>query len=513
MAAGPRDHEAPTPPETEAVDIRDLPPLREAPEQRVMSVSPSDAELGSDVATREAGDRDIFLAPRVLDQNSFDELAGRLRTLIDEANDALAKLQLRLDELRQRDLEPVKASARLQERLRLGARMLKAFQGQIGRVENSISELTSRKEDVEAVGRKLDETLAAFDARIENLTATSVGRVNELADEALRRFEQELAERRESLTETDVPVEEAIRSLRSRIAEVVERETGELEARLAVRREESARLDDRISESVQHADSLLKLVELAEQKTASLSHRQAASIASIEARIAEANEITRQCEEAGRILGQTLLSAAERIDQLDARSSEICKSANRDAARSEEAARELIQRLAEAGPLTDRLDQANGAAMELRELLERLRPWENLLLESERTADGTPRPVASMIETLQQGLAQDLAGLSLVMRDLADRVDRAIPLPLEPEKTAVVEVPGPVELARFPRERENDSVQEGSDAGGGDDVGAKARDYSQDNPENSRGPQSSSPAPAGSEPPMAADETETVPAP
>ena len=269
------------------------------------------------------------------------------------------------------------------------------------------------------------------------------------------------------------------------------------------------RLDERAGQATRQVDSLLKLVELAEQKTAALVHRHAASICSIESRTAEANEIIHQCDDAKRILGETLLEAAERIDQIDIRCEEICQSTDRNMTLSQEAAKELIQRLAEAGPLTEKLGQSNGAVMELRELLERLEPWKKFLLASERTSDGTPRPVASMIESLHTGLAEDLASLSLVMRGLADRVDRAIPLPDALERTGVIEVTKPAKLIAYPNLGETDQKQDHPDHPGSEDADADEARYSQSTPVISRAPESSSSISAASEPTAATSEIES----
>ena len=74
---------------------------------------------------------------------------------------------------------------------------------------------------------------------------------------------------------------------------------------------------------------------------------------------------------------------------------------------------ETAQRLAPTNVLCQRIDR----------LLSRLQPWEQLLLRSDQTADGTPKPVASMIESLRSGLGQDMARLSATMREIAQRVD------------------------------------------------------------------------------------------
>ena len=93
MAARPMDHHAQGPAEREAIDIRDLPPLRDASETAVMSVSPSNVENENGAGSEELADQEIFLTPRVVDQRSFGELTTMLRGLIEQAQNAASDLR------------------------------------------------------------------------------------------------------------------------------------------------------------------------------------------------------------------------------------------------------------------------------------------------------------------------------------------------------------------------------------------------------------------------------------
>jgi chromosome segregation ATPase len=122
----------------------------------VTSVSAS--ATGGDACGR--ADHDIDLEP-----------AAVLRRLIDEANASGSHLQALMERARRRDAGSAQASVRLQERLRLGAKMLCAFQAQIDRVEETIAVLRAQQGESETAQRALLEQLAALERRVEGLAA------------------------------------------------------------------------------------------------------------------------------------------------------------------------------------------------------------------------------------------------------------------------------------------------------------------------------------------------------
>ena len=103
---------------------------------------------------------DVVLTPRVLDQASFDELAGSLEALIEQARAAGGELRGVLGEVADARAETAGSAGFLQERLRVSVRMLKAFQTQIEHIESLLETLQQRERDAQ-------RTLAGIDERIE----------------------------------------------------------------------------------------------------------------------------------------------------------------------------------------------------------------------------------------------------------------------------------------------------------------------------------------------------------
>lgn len=113
---------------------------------------------------------DVLITPRVLDQASFDDLAASLRALIGQANDSASALREVLGELSGARTEATRSSAFLQERLKVGAGMVKAFQTQIDRVEAMLTSLGRQRLEAERTLDEIEERIEFAHRRAEALT-------------------------------------------------------------------------------------------------------------------------------------------------------------------------------------------------------------------------------------------------------------------------------------------------------------------------------------------------------
>lgn len=437
MAAGPADRNASTPGEVMSVKIDDLPPLRQPTRPRVVSVSPDDAARARATAPPPQASRadhgDVFLTPRVLDQKAFDELAGVLRGLIGEAEQAADRLDERLEAARQNAAAPAAASAQLQERLRLGARMLKAFQTQIDRAEAAVGTLDDQHKRSETGEAGLERRLAELEERATETIAEAQRRLDAVGDETVRRAETLCAERPDGHISTD----EAQRTIDEALQDALRR----IEAHIDQRQATFEAVGQRLDQLRRRADELAEVVEETKRRTDTASASADQSAERMEARSREAGEIARQCEEAKGTLDAALLHAAAQIDELTERGERLVASTRRQLGEADTAMQRIGRSIGRAKAVQERLSPTNELADTLQALLGRLEPWKRLLLESERDAEGTPQPVASMIEGLRTGIGQDMARISATMRELARRVDD-LGLPAAPREAEEAEDDG-----------------------------------------------------------------------
>ncbi|MCP3903234.1 MAG: hypothetical protein GY715_06310 [Planctomycetes bacterium] len=377
-------------------------------------------------------------APQVVSLSARDvpeaaAAAGELRTMLDEAREMAERLAWRLTEVRRRERTPVPAVDELEERLVLGARMLKAFEVQLGRAEATVAEIVEQREQAASVPVSMESARRAqVDALREQVEENVAGRLGEMrveveatVDEARRRLDDHLAQREAIVRcadDAESRITEAAASAARRLA------AGDEERERAVERvdEGIAALGDRVS-------GISRVVETAEVACAAMSPRLAQLAARLEARDGEAERIGRECEQAREAAAAALADAMRRIESLreDGDMLEATVQARLLACEATEV--RLAGMLDRAEAAVARLDVQPELCDRLEGLLARLAPWERLLLAPERAADGTPRPVASMIESLRTNVGQDMAELSTTMHALARRVEGLIPDPVARE--------------------------------------------------------------------------------
>ncbi|MHC5024207.1 MAG: hypothetical protein ACYTGG_09900 [Planctomycetota bacterium] len=349
----------------------------------VLSVSP-------DVAAREAQrhsaesppiDRRAFLTPRVIDQDTFDELATSLRGLVDESRAASSQLVAQLGEIRNLEGLSSDASVQLQERLRLGARMLKAFQTQISRVEAAVAEFDQRSSRLDTVQQRIDAALNSLESR-----------ANDVIDRARDRLEQ---------TSSD-----GVQRLRAELEPMQQR----LEATLHGLQDADTRARD-----------LDQRVESSEVEMAALAARLGESNETVDRSLAAVAEAVGDCEETRGRLSDDLARAAGGIEQACQRGGGLAEELGAIIDRARAAGAGLDERLDRVAAAQRELDGIGSTCARLDGLLERLGPWRPLLLGPGR--DGLPEPVARLVDDLKVGVTRDLGRLATTMRSVADRVD------------------------------------------------------------------------------------------
>jgi chromosome segregation ATPase len=104
----------------------------------------------------------------------FTELAGAIRRLVDEAEAAAGRLEQALDRGQRRDIGLTRASVHLQERLRLGAAMLRAFQAQVARTDEAVAAAERRHHQLEELSGQIERRVDEAGRRLAAVLRSSM---------------------------------------------------------------------------------------------------------------------------------------------------------------------------------------------------------------------------------------------------------------------------------------------------------------------------------------------------
>lgn len=159
---------------------------------RVVSVSPHHVQSMS-VPPSPAGTPQ---EPPVL--AAVRESVDTLRTLVGQGRDQTRRLTTVMTSAKQGEAEAMVAVSQLQDRLRVSAQMLKAFQVQISRVEHTLAEVTAlerRAEAAEALAcKRMEECDARVAAAFDQLDQRISAAVDDAVEKINRHWEQRAAD-------------------------------------------------------------------------------------------------------------------------------------------------------------------------------------------------------------------------------------------------------------------------------------------------------------------------------
>ena len=122
-------------------------------------------------------------AAHAIDQEALALLIAGAREVARRCDDLLTQCQSRESGAQQ-------AAQELQERLQLGARMLKAFQAQINQLQALFSELRNRQQGAQSAEAQIRKRLAEFDAYVEGAHKKLDDRAEQAALAAIQRIEK-----------------------------------------------------------------------------------------------------------------------------------------------------------------------------------------------------------------------------------------------------------------------------------------------------------------------------------
>jgi chromosome segregation ATPase len=325
----------------------------------------------------------------------LSDLVGRTETLI-------AHLEARLTEERLASERAARTTAEIDERLRLGVRMLQAFDVQVERGEQASGR-------AQAALQQADETMRACAGTAE---ASIHALADRLAREKFEWLERELSWRFDRVKEVEERIEQAANGKLAWL-------DSELEQRLCTINDTVARAGqflERSESAITRLEGTGELVDRAERATAALAGLTSEGQRHIETLVNRTGDASALREALGTLVHE--LAAAREVVQGDMR--RMRDDLGWLVEKSERLTGELVERADQATQTSETLRATAAAAAPM---MDELAAWSPLLSGTDRDR---LRPIADTIAgTVRDELAADMRGFSSALRQLASRADGA----------------------------------------------------------------------------------------
>jgi hypothetical protein len=359
----------------------------------------------------------------------------RLADLVARAEGAIQRLEAQLVDERGSAERAARATVDIDERLRLGVRMLQAFDVQLERGESSAtrakeaiaqaeaSSIASMSASIsETVARLVETQIAQLAPRIEAEVAGALARAQAVDSEITEKLRTS-GERVESLARELDWRFDRVGEVESRLEQAANSKLAWLDGELAQRAERLAGAvadaESRLSRSesiLARLDGLDGMIERAERATAALGGLSADSERQIEALAQRTGDASALREALGTLVHE--ISAAREVV-----SGEIRRM--RDdlgwlVEKGERVGGELVERADRAAACSDEI---RSAARETEPVVAELRAWRPIL-----EGDGASRVQGisdSIAASVRDELASDMRGFAAALRQLAARADGA----------------------------------------------------------------------------------------
>ncbi len=121
--------------------------------------------------TEQNDQNDIIRTIQVLDRDAVDNLAETIETVIGDFQRAAGELTNLTDQAQRHRAEAEQASAKLEQRLRLGLRLLKALQERTDNIAAATEDLDERQRRTEQAEARLQQQFVEFDDRLKAAVA------------------------------------------------------------------------------------------------------------------------------------------------------------------------------------------------------------------------------------------------------------------------------------------------------------------------------------------------------
>lgn len=429
----------PHPPAGRSMGIEDLPRLRgEAAPRTGRSVSPDHVEPAEPVVPSPPASTP---APTSAAGGPTEAIRG----LLDEAERVSERLRASLDAARSGVHEPERVAGRLQERLRVGARMLQAFQNQIERAEAAVGraaeagavpgveviddrigslrdeiagEITRLRSDLEEL--RLEETrqdAAAADAvtdRVDGIERRLEAGLERTAEAMRAQIRAEVVKQR--------PVITADAAITARIEDLLRAAESRLEERTGRAVREMADERARVEQAAEAARELSRRLETGEVNADEIASRIERSVRDAERRVEDAREEARRAAEIKAQLAASVREVDDRAQRTTVAAERRLEAVGEAIDRSDVVERRLLELVDTIDDAARRIDGVGTTIARLESTLERLEPWKRLLCDAELTDDGLPRPAIDLVEHVRDGLGAEVVRIGTAMREMADRL-------------------------------------------------------------------------------------------
>lgn len=356
-----------------------------------------------------AGADEIFLSPRVIDRQAFNDFAAQLRALID---DATAKV----DALRGATSEAQRTRDNLREVVNANQMKLDMATRTLATIDQKAEQTRRMIESASDVAARVDELRQKADTIITERVGILCQRVNDAEQGAFAQVEQVHAE----LAAASKRADERVSALRG----VAERASGPLveELRELVDCAQSLTGGDAgLPSLVRRAEAAGELARQAQQALAQVREEAEQVRRSLADSVATAGPLV---DEVGTVQGHLEATVNEAV--------RICQTAQKGMNEQVGAHRRTVdEQFARLAPLGDEIagaadaarraaGDADDASARLATLLSQLEPWRRVILSDEG------EPIGAAISGVVTELKQEIRGVAGALRSIAERAELAL---------------------------------------------------------------------------------------
>ena len=343
--------------------------------------------------------REVFLTPRVLDQNAFEELSGALKGMVREASAEAAALKGTLDSATKVRAEVAEATGKQRATLELSSKVLKA--------------LTARAESLEQILSRIENGRAMLDRlslESERLVASRVASVESGLRQAAETIEVRIAEASASGEAAADRLDQAL----ARATRVIGERPGDSGLERVVERAERART------ALLETGDRSEMARLdAENSTARLAESLGGSMKLLDGLEARGMTLVRTVE--------TAMARAERSAQESTDRAGALRSLTDDLQAAAENARVEREALAADASRVERAAlRVENVLTQARQTMRDLETWRPILEGESVTSTELPAALREIADQFRREMGQDLVRMASAMQTVAERVEPSV---------------------------------------------------------------------------------------